>query len=605
MCGYNSTTSANRLATQKFFLRPLNPETGYGGTMVLETQSVAFTLLLIMLFSGVVSGGDFDSAAALLLDRIALGEGTSDAVAQQNGFASGYDILYGYHKPEDFDPKYSGKPLTDLTIGKVKDLQTKMSSSSAVGKYQILSATLFGTKENGYSGLQSALGLFDANVFDAATQDRLGQALLERRGYSEWIGGMITDHDFQKNLAKEWASIADPDTGKSYYRNNGQSAQPGDIEGSEPTNLQRAKTTDAQIKEAMAQTKSLLGIEQEENEITLTLYVHNENRNGPIIPDAAVKGWDGSGNIFKETTDSNGYVTITGEPGTWSFTASADGYETKSWDQEITETDTKDAFLQQEQQEPATPIAQGFENQDKSRPELATLNVYVHDGSESGPLIPSFQVAVGHGLREDIPGVPNMTFESTVNGGIFIDKLVPGFTYPITVSKEGYETKSWDQFMDEGGCIVDIALKREGQQEPAENSVVGKWKVHEEYKSTGTSLSGDPQADEGGYNNWVLTFYGDGTFTQSEGVSLYYREGVERTWEEIAEEHGGQPYSGGDWTQYGNIVRLQFANSTEDDGILEMTISGDTMTWTSSDDLNDDSYAAHFEYYGSAEKINT
>ena len=35
--------------------------------------------------------------------------------------------------------------------------------------------------------------------------------------------------------------------------------------------------------------------------------------------------------------------------GTWSFSVSADGYETNNWDQEITETDTKDAFLQKKQ----------------------------------------------------------------------------------------------------------------------------------------------------------------------------------------------------------------------------------------------------------------
>jgi len=84
--------------------------------------------------------------------------------------------------------------------------------------------------------------------------------------------------------------------------------------------------------------------------VTLTLYVHDGDRNGPFIPDATVKGHDGSGNSFQKTTDSNGYVTIEGDSGKWSFSASADGYETNDWDQEIIETDTKDAFLPKEQQ---------------------------------------------------------------------------------------------------------------------------------------------------------------------------------------------------------------------------------------------------------------
>jgi len=83
--------------------------------------------------------------------------------------------------------------------------------------------------------------------------------------------------------------------------------------------------------------------------ITLTLYVRDGSASGPIIPGAQVTCQDGSGNNFEQTTDSNGYVTITGDPGTWSFKTSAEGYATNSWDQEIAETCTKHASLQEEQ----------------------------------------------------------------------------------------------------------------------------------------------------------------------------------------------------------------------------------------------------------------
>jgi len=78
----------------------------------------------------------------------------------------------------------------------------------------------------------------------------------------------------------------------------------------------------------------------------LTLYVRDGNARGPIIPDAQVTGQDGAGKTFERTTDSNGYVTIKGAPGTWSFSTSANGYETNNWDQEITEACTKHAFLE-------------------------------------------------------------------------------------------------------------------------------------------------------------------------------------------------------------------------------------------------------------------
>ena len=58
----------------------------------------------------------------------------------------------------------------------------------------------------------------------------------------------MSDHDFEKNLAKEWASV-NPDTGKSYYGG------------------QNIGTTDAQIKEAMAQSKSLYRSQETTNQL--------------------------------------------------------------------------------------------------------------------------------------------------------------------------------------------------------------------------------------------------------------------------------------------------------------------------------------------------
>ena len=193
-------------------------------------------VLICLCIAGVTSTTFADSnsqAAATLLDRIVLGEGTSDAAAQEHGLASDYDITYAYGQ---YNPPDS-KPLSEMTIGEVKQLQQQMIAnqagnklkSSAVGKYQLIAETL--------EVQQKILGLPDDTKFDAATQELFGLSLLEKRGFSKWIDGTITDHDFQKNLAKEWASVADPDTGKSYYGQN-------------------VGTTDAQIKEAMAQTKT-------------------------------------------------------------------------------------------------------------------------------------------------------------------------------------------------------------------------------------------------------------------------------------------------------------------------------------------------------------
>lgn len=97
--------------------------------------------------------------------------------------------------------------------------------------------------------------------------------------------------------------------------------------------------------------------------VTLTLYVHDGDANGPIIPDALVTGQDGSGNEFRETTNEEGYVTISRESGTWSFSASADGYETNNWDQEISETSKKHAYLQREETQQESPDSAASESQ--------------------------------------------------------------------------------------------------------------------------------------------------------------------------------------------------------------------------------------------------
>jgi len=212
------------------------------------------TALMFLFIACVTSAATVDSdiqTAAPLLDRIATGEGTTDAAAQEHDLTSAYDITYAYG---EYNPKDS-KPLTEMTIGKVKQLQDQMlangAESSAVGKYQLLGTTL--------EGQQNTLGLSDDTIFDPTTQDLFGLSLLERRGYNEWLDGTMSDHDFQKNLAKEWASVADPDTGMSYY---GQSVG----------------TTDAQIKDVMAQIKNLASARIVHGSLSQL------KRNGDLIP---------------------------------------------------------------------------------------------------------------------------------------------------------------------------------------------------------------------------------------------------------------------------------------------------------------------------------
>ncbi len=508
-------------------------------------------LLLTMLFPYVAGGIDvqqYDSAAAILLDRIAIGEGTTDAAAQEHGLASAYDITYAYGR---YNPSGS-KPLSEMTIGEVKQLQKQMLAnqansklpSSAVGKYQIISDTLVEQ--------QKKLGLSDDTPFDAATQELFGLSLLEKRDYEAWTEGRISDYQFQRNMAQEWASVADPDTGKSYF------------------DEQPVGTTDAQIKETMALAKSTLDIsqqaqsEQEQDEsvpVTLTLYVHDGSASGPIIPDAQVTGWDGSGNSFQQTTDNSGYVIIEGYPGTWSFSVSAAGYETSNWDQDINEDDIKDAFLQQEQ------------DQD------ITLTLYIHDGSASGPIIPDAQVTGWDGLSNSFEQTSSSSGYVTITG-------YPGI-WSFSVLADGYETNSWSQEITETDT-KDAFLQEE--QQYSQNSVIGKWDMQVESENVDTYYG-----SRFSRGHSIIEFYKDGTF--SEDYTEHEDLDENGVWVEDEIELQEEPgVVDGEWTQYEDTVRLQYypfeERTNEYDGggyckiwqsegaTGELIIDGDSMSGT-------------------------
>ena len=93
------------------------------------------------------------------------------------------------------------------------------------------------------------------------------------------------------------------------------------------------------------ETRHAFLIKEAQQQVTLTLYVHENTASGPIIAGAQVTGQDAAGNSFNQTTNSSGYVILNGVPGTWSFTASKSGYQTSSWTKNISSTETENAYL--------------------------------------------------------------------------------------------------------------------------------------------------------------------------------------------------------------------------------------------------------------------
>jgi hypothetical protein len=142
-------------------------------------------------------------ALAPLLDLIGRAEG------------AGYDTIVGYVKKSD----YPAKPITSLTVDEVLAWQDSIDvkyDSEASGRYQVIEDTLRGLKVQGVVN--------GSELFNSATQDKIGIALLKIRGLNRFLSGVITAEQFGDNLSKEWASlpiITGPRAGSGYYPGQG------------------------------------------------------------------------------------------------------------------------------------------------------------------------------------------------------------------------------------------------------------------------------------------------------------------------------------------------------------------------------------------------
>ena len=196
-----------------------------------------------------------DVGTKKLLDTITTGEGTSDEKAKKLGFESGYDVPYGFGKYVQPD-----KPLSQMTVGEVKEYQKNLiqetkgkvpgteKGTGAVGKYQVVGETL--------KAQQKALGFKDTDIFDADLQDKIGQNLLKGRGYDKFRSGKMSEEDFQRELAKEWASIADPSTGKSRYGQGTGTSSEKIKESVQFAKENKGEQTDIKVAEALSKEKA-------------------------------------------------------------------------------------------------------------------------------------------------------------------------------------------------------------------------------------------------------------------------------------------------------------------------------------------------------------
>jgi len=128
-----------------------------------------------------------------------------DIIAGGESGSMGYDAA-NKGKAGDMPGGYPG--LSKMTVNDVMRLQSQ-GKVFATGRYQIIPTTLAGLMSGKYGNID----VKGSDLYDASTQDKLGTALINKRlkqGGSDPIKQQLA-------LSQEFASIANPSTGSSYY----------------------------------------------------------------------------------------------------------------------------------------------------------------------------------------------------------------------------------------------------------------------------------------------------------------------------------------------------------------------------------------------------
>lgn len=127
------------------------------------------------------------------------------AIGKAEGGSMGYDAI---NRGKAGDTPGGMPGLSNMSVGEVMKLQEDKKVFAA-GKYQIIPSTLKGLVDSGVVKRE--------DKFDSATQDKLANELIQRRLAK--AGDDPIKQQFE--LSKEFASIANPYTGVSYYAGRG------------------------------------------------------------------------------------------------------------------------------------------------------------------------------------------------------------------------------------------------------------------------------------------------------------------------------------------------------------------------------------------------
>jgi 3-methyladenine DNA glycosylase Mpg len=165
----------------------------------------------------------------------------------------------------------------------------------------------------------------------------------------------------------------------------------------------------------MILASALISTAFSQEQVVLTVYVHEGNLNGTLLSGVQVAGQDDAGNSFRAMTDSSGAASISGLPGTWHFTFAKEGYQTLNLNYDAIQTEVAAAYLLRAVQ-PQEQVA---------------LTIYVHEGDLNGTLLSGVQVDGQDAAGDSFRAITDSEGAATVSG-------LPG-TWHFTFAKTGYQ----------------------------------------------------------------------------------------------------------------------------------------------------------------------
>lgn len=140
-----------------------------------------------------------------------------DLILRAEAGARGYNAVWSAIRPAD----RPAKEVTKMTVAEVMAWQgevlRKGYASSAVGGFQFISKTLRGL-------VAQSRTVSPSHMFSRETQEALAYDLLAQAGLQAFLSGRMDTDDFARALARIWAGLPDPSTGRSVYAGDGLNA---------------------------------------------------------------------------------------------------------------------------------------------------------------------------------------------------------------------------------------------------------------------------------------------------------------------------------------------------------------------------------------------